>query len=1051
MTRQGAKFAGLCFLVDLVWIAFTETVHAQQISVARIDQMAGIPTPYITRNWKQVTLEYDSLVFNASLSGTYLPLVSVGQQFSLASYVGENPAQTREAINCIPAVVGATLAGVNKKNQFGVDWVSMCQNWFNADPHEDVYLNSPGGSSGSDWWYDVMPNIFFYQLYSLYPTTGSFQTQFVTVADRWLAAVQAMGAATTPWTLANLNHTAWNLSTMTPTNSGWVEPEAGGSIAWLLYSAYVQTGQSKYRVGAELAMESLLAYPASQNPSYELQLPYGACVAARMNAELGTTYDIRKLVGWCFSDGTDNSRLWGVTVGVWGGYDCSGLIGETGTTSGNGYPFMMNTFEEAGALVPLVRYDARFARAIGKWMLHAANAARLFYTEYLPDQNQDGAAWSHQYDPQSTIAHESMHQFNPANHAVSPYATGDAIRNGNPTNFGLYGSSHVGIFGAIIDTTDVPMILKLNLLKTDYFHAPAYPSFLMYNPDSVQHTVSFDAGLGQHDLYDCVSHTVLSTGVTGVVGLPIGPDAAILVVNIPSGGTVTYDLERMLVNGTVVDYHSTHPVANHPPRIKSLTADSSLVLLNGSTLIFCTAADQDSDAVSYAWSATGGSLFGSGPAVDWKAPSSAGTFVIQCTVSDSHAQTTAYDTIVAVASIDHPPVIQRMNATPRKIDLGGSSTIGCAASDSDGDALTFEWSASAGVVSGSGASVSWKAPSTAGNYYVRCTVDDGRGGVVSDSIGLEVRDFTQWQTGSLVAYYPFDGDTKDASGNHHDGTAGGGSFTVDRFGHPASAYLFDGLSSVVVPNDTALEFQNGITVNFWMTVKGFFPTREQYLLSHGSWQNRWKFSISPTTNKLRWTVRNAQGVPKDLDGSMPLVLDSLYDVTGTYNGSDIELYINGQLDAFGSFTGAINTTSYALTFGQDLPGNNSYDFYGVLDDIRIYNYMLPVSQIDALYDINTQVADHADAGVPNDYSLAQNFPNPFNPSTTIRFSIPKSGFVKLSVYDLLGRSVATLVRDRLAPGDYNAVWNGSGMASGVYYYKLETTEAVLVKKMVLLR
>ena len=156
----------------------------------------------------------------------------------------------------------------------------------------------------------------------------------------------------------------------------------------------------------------------------------------------------------------------------------------------------MNTFEEAGALVPMVRYDPRFARSIGKWLLNAANAARLFYTNYLPDGNQDGAAWSHQYDPQSLIAHESMHQFNLTNAAITPFATGDAIRNGNPTNFALYGSSHAGIFGGIIDTTDVPMILRLDVLKTDYFHAAAYPTFLMFNPDSIQHSVSFDAGIG---------------------------------------------------------------------------------------------------------------------------------------------------------------------------------------------------------------------------------------------------------------------------------------------------------------------------------------------------------------------------------------------------------------------------------------------------------------------------------------------------------------------------------------------------------------------------
>jgi len=1040
-------------IVLLASIAASCISDAQQISIARIELMPNKPSPYLMRNWNHVAVGYDSLVFNQSLTGTYLPLVSVSQNFSLSSYVGQLPSQTKEAINCIPAVVSASLVGVDKTNQFGYNWVSACQDWFNQNPGEDVYLNSPGGSSGSDWWYDMMPNVFFYQLYSMYPSTGNFQNQFVTVSNRWLAALNAMGAGTTPWKLANLSHTAWDLSTMTPTNSGWVEPEAGGTIALLLYSAYVQTGKAQYRVGAELAMESLLSYQntAYPNPSYELQLPYGAYIAARMNAELGTTYDMTKIVNWCFSDGSDNSRLWGVTVGKWGGYDCDGLIGETGYGSGNAYPFVMNTFEEVGALVPMVRYDPRFARSIGKWVLNAANAARLFYTNYLPDQNQDGASWSHQYDPQSLIAHESMRQ---KNGSTTPYATGDAIGNSNPTNFALYGSSHVGIFGGIIDTTDVPMILRLDVLKTDYFHAAAYPTFLLFSPDSIQHSVSFDAGPGQHDLYDAVSHSYILTNVSGVVGLPISANSAILVVNTPASVTPTYNLDQMLIDGTVVDYHSGHAVANYPPRIKSLTADSSTVLRKHSTFIFCTATDKDNDTLSYSWNSSGGSVVGSGAFITWSAPDTVGTYVVRCIVGDTHgAQVTASDTISVVQLINHPPVIQRMKALPGKIDLGATSTITCFATDPDSNALTYRWSAARGLLSGAGSVISWQAPQSAGNYYIQCTVDDSHGGTAVDSAGLEVRDFSYWQTGNLVAYYPFNGNTNDASGNHHDGTAsGGGSFTSDRFGHINSAYAFDGATaSINVPNDSALNFQNGITVNFWMTVGAFYPTREQYPISHGSWQNSWKFSISPNTNTLRWTVRNSQGVPKDLDCQMPLLLDSLYNVTGTYNGSDLEIYLNGQLDAFTSFSGSINTTTSALTIGRDLTIDNNYDFDGVLDDIRIYNYMLPVSQISAFYDVSTAVGRRPGVVLPTEFSLSQNFPNPFNPSTTIRFALPSAGFVTLKVFDVLGREVATLVRERVAAGEYSVAWNGVNCASGVYYYKLETVNSVLIKKMILLR
>ena len=480
-------------------------ISAQQVSIGRIDLMPNTPSPYLMRDWKKVARGYDSLVFNSALTGQYLPLSKTymasvnypGQtSFGLQSYVGSSLGHG-EGINCMPAVVGASLAGIDKSDQNGMNWVLMCREWFNKANGQNVYLNSASSSTGDDWWYETMPNVFFYQLYSLYPSTPEFADQCITVADRWLAAINAMGGSTTPWSLANVHHRAFDLTSMVPNDNGVVEPEAAGAIAWILYQAYVRTGDQRYRIGAEIAMESLLIY--TTNPSYELQLPYGVYVAARMNAEIGTAYDITKILEWCFPNGDGTLRQWGVTVGNWGGYDCSGLIGEINHS--NDYPFFMNTVEQAGALVPLVRYDDRYARAIGKWMLNAANASRLFYTNFLPDDHQDSEGWGHQFDPNSTIAHEAMHQFNPTNGTISPYATGDAIGGGwAPTNYALYGASHVGIFAGLIDTTNVSMILRLDLLKTDYVHSAAYPTYLYFNPYGSDTSIVLDVGGGTHDL-----------------------------------------------------------------------------------------------------------------------------------------------------------------------------------------------------------------------------------------------------------------------------------------------------------------------------------------------------------------------------------------------------------------------------------------------------------------------------------------------------------------------------------------------------------------------
>jgi hypothetical protein len=93
------------------------------------------------------------------------------------------------------------------------------------------------------------------------------------------------------------------------------------------------------------------------------------------------------------------------------------------------------------------------------------------------------------------------------------------------------------------------------------------------------------------------------------------------------------------------------------------------------------------------------------------------------------------------------------------------------------------------------------------------------------------------------------------------------------------------------------------------------------------------------------------------------------------------------------------------------------------------------------------------AGSPDEFMLAQNYPNPFNPSTTIQFTLPVGtyNYTSLRVYDLLGREVATLVNEAKAPGNYEATWDATGQASGVYFYRLQAGEFTQTKRLLLLR
>jgi hypothetical protein len=91
------------------------------------------------------------------------------------------------------------------------------------------------------------------------------------------------------------------------------------------------------------------------------------------------------------------------------------------------------------------------------------------------------------------------------------------------------------------------------------------------------------------------------------------------------------------------------------------------------------------------------------------------------------------------------------------------------------------------------------------------------------------------------------------------------------------------------------------------------------------------------------------------------------------------------------------------------------------------------------------------ASIPSTTNLFQNYPNPFNPNTNIKYQIPSTNHVTLKVFDLLGREVATLVNDVKEPGTYTVRWDASGVASGVYFYRLKAGDFVETKRMLLMR
>lgn len=134
-----------------------------------------------------------------------------------------------------------------------------------------------------------------------------------------------------------------------------------------------------------------------------------------------------------------------------------------------------------------------------------------------------------------------------------------------------------------------------------------------------------------------------------------------------------------------------------------------------------------------------------------------------------------------------------------------------------------------------------------------------------------------------------------------------------------------------------------------------------------------------------------------------------------------------------------------FTFKKDsgltnISGTINYEKHGASINCYLLNATLTsVKQYDAV------------TSVPSEYHLYPNYPNPYNPGTAISFSLPRSSFVTIKIYNLLGQLINTLVNERRAPGTYNVQFNAYDLPSGVYYYKLSAGDFVQTRSMLVVK
>jgi hypothetical protein len=120
--------------------------------------------------------------------------------------------------------------------------------------------------------------------------------------------------------------------------------------------------------------------------------------------------------------------------------------------------------------------------------------------------------------------------------------------------------------------------------------------------------------------------------------------------------------------------------------------------------------------------------------------------------------------------------------------------------------------------------------------------------------------------------------------------------------------------------------------------------------------------------------------------------------------------------------------------------------YPLDDEIEIFNTIF-----DSLKVIISSSSESIRSVLPHSFHLSQNYPNPFNPRTIINYELPITNFVELSIYNLLGQKIATLISEKQKAGYHQAEWDARKFSSGVYYYRIESGEFQDMKKMILIK
>lgn len=516
----------ICWMTTLVFqpiLVKAEEEKSELISktIQATQDIPYLPDHYRYIDWRQRAVEFNNFLFKTNTADIIFNQEekNTGRAaLGIKTYLDEGMEEPSQALTLIGALLSTEALDLNILNEEEISkLMESIESYYNIENGEGTFLNyQEGNSKEMSFWQQLYPSIVYFMLMDRYSPTVDSDAMLQNIADTWYEVVMDLGGSDG---IVDFGYTGYDFKNKIPFDNGkWIEPDAAAGVALLQYYAFEKFGNRKYMKAANLCMEYMDDF--DRNPGYELLYLYLPYLSARLNSTGDYHFNTAKYMEFFFTE-SDYRREYGIFNDDY----ATGLIGER--TQYGGSPSSFQSIIGATALVPMLKYDQRYAIEVGRYLLNVTNNLNLFYDE----DSSDNA---------NIVPLERVEK------------DGDARQ-----RHSILSGTYLGLLATMIEPTNVEGILKVDINQNDYYveEAKERPLYLLFNPHEDQKVVEYEPQTtGCVSLYDVVSHQFLKENIKGKTDIEIKGNEAVMILEIPiEEGENQYSIDRKVEHGVSAD------------------------------------------------------------------------------------------------------------------------------------------------------------------------------------------------------------------------------------------------------------------------------------------------------------------------------------------------------------------------------------------------------------------------------------------------------------------------------------------------------------------